>query len=124
MALRNPAGSQAHGDRTGGWSRPLLAVCEGMEGRAQTWSVYLLRCADGTFYTGITTDLAARVARHNRGKGAKYTRGRGPVELAYAVEAGDRGQALKLEYSIKQLSREEKRRLISSHDKGAEDQGP
>src|SRR5690606_7797478 len=61
------------------------------------WSVYIVRCADGTLYTGISTDVAARIAAHNRGSGAKYTRSRMPVELVYQEPAFDRGAAQKRE---------------------------
>ena len=74
--------------------------------------VYMLRCADGTLYTGWTSDLARRVKAHNSGHGAKYTRSRTPVELVYSEEFEDKPQALKREYAIKQLSREEKQNLI------------
>ncbi len=80
----------------------------------KTWYVYILRCKDGTLYTGSTDDLARRVAMHNAGKGAKYTRGRGPVELLYWEEAESYSAALKREYAIKQLSRQEKRKLIET----------
>ena len=63
--------------------------------QAAGWQVYLVRCADGSFYTGIARDLAARIASHNNGTGAKYTRGRGPVELVYTEPAPDRGAAQK-----------------------------
>ncbi|OFZ70218.1 MAG: hypothetical protein A2Z01_03405 [Betaproteobacteria bacterium RBG_16_58_11] len=76
------------------------------------WHVYILRCADGTLYTGIATDLTARLAIHNAGKGAKYTRGRLPVELAYQEEAESHSAALKREHAIKRLPTVEKRRLV------------
>lgn len=79
----------------------------------KTWYVYILRCADGTLYTGSTDDLVRRVAMHNAGKGAKYTRGRGPVELVYSEEAESYSAALKREYAIKQLTRQEKLKLIA-----------
>ena len=75
--------------------------------------VYILRCGDGTLYTGITTDVERRLEAHRQGKGAKYTRGRGPLELAYQDKCGTHSEALKREYAIKQLSREEKEQLIS-----------
>lgn len=78
----------------------------------KTWSVYILRCADGTLYTGVTTDVARRLRVHQSGKGAKYTRGRGPLELVYWEEYLDKGAALKRELAIKALSREEKLKLI------------
>ncbi len=76
------------------------------------WFVYILRCSDGTLYTGITTDVEKRFATHSSGKGAKYTRGRGPLELVYCDECGDHSAALKREAQIKKLSREEKEKLI------------
>lgn len=76
---------------------------------------YILECADGTLYTGWTTDLEKRVQAHNEGRGAKYTRGRGPVRLRYFEEFDDKIAAQSREWHIKRLSREEKRALI---DKG------
>lgn len=78
----------------------------------KAWSVYILRCADGTLYTGVTTDVQRRFNAHQTGKGAKYTRGRGPLELVYREECLDKGAALKRELAIKGLSREEKLKLI------------
>jgi predicted GIY-YIG superfamily endonuclease len=78
------------------------------------WSVYIVRCADGTLYTGTAKDLVARVAEHNAGRGAKYTRGRAPVTLVYREPAGDRAAALRREYEIKRLPAGAKRRLIAS----------
>ena len=74
--------------------------------------VYILRCGDGSLYTGITNDLEHRVAVHNSGKGAKYTRGRRPVELVYSEECGEHSVALKRELAIKAMKREEKLKLI------------
>ena len=79
---------------------------------ANTWKLYILRCGDGSLYTGITTDVEKRLEAHRSGKGAKYTRGRGPLELVYSEECGDHSTALKREWEIKQLSREEKEKLI------------
>lgn len=76
------------------------------------WSVYILRCGDGTLYTGIATDVQARFAQHQSGKGAKYTRGRGPLELVYTELCEDKSAALKRELAIKALKREEKLALI------------
>jgi predicted GIY-YIG superfamily endonuclease len=73
-----------------------------------TWHVYILRCADDTLYTGITNNLEKRIKQHNEGKGAKYTRGRGPVALVKSFTCNSKGEALKLEHHIKQLSKEEK----------------
>ena len=77
-----------------------------------TWKLYILRCADNTLYTGITTDVEKRFKAHSSGKGAKYTRGRGPLELVYREECGDHSTALKRELEIKALTREEKELLI------------
>ena len=72
------------------------------------WCVYMLRCGDGTLYTGITDDFPRRLEQHRAGKGAKYTRGRGPLEPVYLEQCEDKPAALKREYAIKQLHREEK----------------
>ena len=77
-----------------------------------TWKLYILRCADGTLYTGITTDVARRFREHSSGKGAKYTRGRGPLELVYQEDCGDKSAASRREWEIKQLTREEKLKMI------------
>jgi predicted GIY-YIG superfamily endonuclease len=76
------------------------------------WYLYILRCKDGSLYTGITTDVEKRLEAHRAGKGAKYTRGRGPLELVYREECGDHPNALRREAEIKRLPREEKLRLI------------
>ena len=76
--------------------------------------VSLLRCADGTLYTGFTNDLARRLAAHNAGRGAKYTRGRRPVELVYWESFSNKSSALRREYAIKQLPRRQKLTLIQS----------
>lgn len=77
-----------------------------------TWKLYMLRCRDGSLYTGITTDVEKRLEAHRSGKGAKYTRGRGPLELVYQEECGDHSTALKREIEIKALTREGKLNLI------------
>ena len=76
------------------------------------WYLYILRCGDGTLYTGITTDVQARFAQHQAGKGAKYTRGRGPLEVVYTEECGDHSAALKRELAVKALPREEKEKML------------
>ena len=76
------------------------------------WHVYMVRCADRSLYTGVATDVEARVATHNAGKGAKYTRGRLPVKLVYQEAVADRGAALKREHAIKRLTVAAKRQLI------------
>lgn len=77
-----------------------------------SWCVYMLRCRDGTLYTGSTNDLTRRLAAHNAGTGAKYTRSRLPVTLAYTEPCADRSTALRREYALKQLTRAEKEALI------------
>lgn len=79
-----------------------------------TWKLYILRCRDGSLYTGISTDVQKRLAAHNSGKGAKYTRSRKPVELAYQEECIDHSHALRREIEIKALTKEEKERLIGN----------
>ena len=74
--------------------------------------VYLLRCADGTLYTGYTDDPVRRTKIHNAGKGAKYTRARLPVELVYQEACADKSAALRREYEIKRLTRVQKLKLI------------
>lgn len=74
--------------------------------------VYMLECSDGSLYTGWTNNLEKRIAAHNNGKGAKYTRVRLPVKLVYYEEYEDKIEAMKREYEIKQLSRKEKVKLI------------
>jgi len=76
------------------------------------WYVYVARCADGTLYCGIARDVAVRIAAHDAGTGARYTRGRGPLRVMLVRRCRDKGRALRLEYSIKQLSRAEKEALV------------
>ncbi len=83
-----------------------------MEGVLKMDYVYILRCADDTLYTGYTKDLARRVQTHNEGKGAKYTRARRPVTLAYHEVCRDKSEALRREAAIKKLTRAEKLDLI------------
>ncbi|HET9589544.1 MAG TPA: GIY-YIG nuclease family protein [Anaerolineales bacterium] len=73
---------------------------------------YIVECADGTYYTGWTVDLEKRVAVHNKGRGARYTRTRCPVRLVYVEELPDRKSAMKREIAIKKMERERKRKLI------------
>ncbi|MBM4379566.1 MAG: GIY-YIG nuclease family protein [Deltaproteobacteria bacterium] len=76
------------------------------------WCVYILRCRDGSLYTGCTNDLPRRLATHNAGKGAAYTRSRRPVTVAFTEAAADRGAALRREAALKRLSRAEKLALL------------
>lgn len=75
------------------------------------WYIYILECVDGSLYTGITNNLIKRLETHNKGKGAKYTRGRLPVVLRASFEVENKSLALKEEYRIKQLTREQKLKL-------------
>ena len=75
---------------------------------------YIVECADGTYYTGWAVDPEKRVAMHNKGRGARYTRTRGPVKLVYVEELPDRSAAMKREIAIKRLTRDRKGRLIST----------
>ena len=79
------------------------------------WWLYMLRCSDGTLYTGITTDVERRLAEHNSGKGAKYTRSRRPVEVVYREPCPDKSAALRRERAVKCLSRADKRKLIEGN---------
>ena len=78
----------------------------------KNWYLYILRCGDGSLYTGITTDVLARLEAHRAGKGAKYTRGRGPLELVYSENCVEHSTALKRELEIKALPRLDKMKLI------------
>ena len=78
----------------------------------KSWKLYILRCSDGSLYTGITNDLEKRVIAHNTGKGAKYTRSRTPVQLVYSEECGDHSTALKRELEVKALPRDVKLKII------------
>lgn len=76
------------------------------------WQLYMLRTANGALYTGITRDVSRRVVQHQCGKGAKALRGKGELTLVYHCEAGDHATALRLEYRLKQLSKQQKERLV------------
>lgn len=79
---------------------------------ADPWFVYIARCNDGTLYTGIALDVARRIAAHNAGRGARYTRGRGPVSLCAKRRCSSQGDALRLERALKRLPRIEKEALL------------
>ena len=83
----------------------------------KNWTVYMLECADGTLYTGITDDLERRLRAHNEGRGAKYTRGRGPLKLRYLESVPDKSTALKREHALKQLRRSEKMAIIQEKER-------
>ena len=80
------------------------------------WYVYMLRCGDGSLYTGCTDDVARRLAAHQSGKGAKYTRGRQPLSVVFLHETATWSEALAEEARIKKLRRPQKEKLISSFD--------
>jgi len=80
---------------------------------SKDWHLYILRCANGDLYTGITTDVGNRFEQHQQGKGAKRTKGRGPLFLEFQTCVGEKGYALQLEHRIKQLTRDQKEDLIS-----------
>ena len=82
--------------------------------RPKAWYVYIVRCADASLYTGATDDVAKRVAAHNAGTGARYTRSRRPVTVVYTRRAASKSRALSVEAQLKQLSRPEKLALIAS----------
>lgn len=96
----------------GGWIWIIMQKKTRAGGSAVEYTVYILRCGDGTLYTGITTDLERRVGQHNRGVGAKYTRGRLPVTPVWWERVPDKSAALRRELEIKGLTRVEKMKLI------------
>jgi putative endonuclease len=86
-----------------------------------SWHVYLLACADGSLYCGVTTDLARRLAEHNAGTGARYTRARRPVRLAAWAPAADKPEALRLELEVKRLRRAQKLPFLLARPGGCEE---
>jgi putative endonuclease len=83
-----------------------------MSDTSSSWCVYILECADGSYYTGCTNNLPKRVANHNAGTGAKYTRSHLPVKLVYSEECSDRSMALKREIELKKLTHSQKKALV------------
>ncbi len=81
---------------------------------AKSWFVYIVRCSDNSLYTGIAIDVEARISQHNKGKGAKYTRSRCPVELVYTESLSEKGDALRREIQIKKMSPQQKRNLVTN----------
>lgn len=77
------------------------------------WYLYLVRCHDGSLYTGISTDVERRFASHTRNQGARRLRGRGPLELVFSHAVGDRSLASRVEYRVKRLTRRDKERLVA-----------
>lgn len=91
------------------------------------WFVYLVQCSDGTLYTGVSTDVLKRVAAHNRGIGARYTRARRPVRLVFVDARLDKSDALRSEIAIKRWSPKQKRDLVAAaglHEAEASESGP
>jgi predicted GIY-YIG superfamily endonuclease len=82
--------------------------------KPKSWYAYIVECGDGSLYTGSTPNLEKRIATHNSGKGAKYTRSHLPVKLVYSEAVADKSAALKRENEIKKLTREEKKKLIGN----------
>ena len=82
-----------------------------------SWSVYLARCADQSLYCGIAVDVGARIAAHDAGRGARYTRGRGPLTIIAVRRCREKGIALSIEHAIKQLPRAEKLALAAAPDR-------
>lgn len=78
------------------------------------WFLYIVRCSDGTLYTGIARDVVARIAQHDAGKGARYTRGRGPLTLCAVRRFRSKGAALSVEHAIKQMPRPVKEQLLQA----------
>jgi len=85
-----------------------------MKDESMMWTVYIVRCNDQTLYTGITNNLEARIKAHNEGRGAKYTRGRGPVQIVWFQVGMTQSDAIKREIEIKKLSRIQKEDLIAN----------
>lgn len=88
-----------------------------------SWFVYLVACQDGSLYAGVSNDVERRVATHNAGRGARYTRARRPVRLVYLAEQEDQREALRQERALKSLSRAQKRALAAFLDEGAPEAG-
>jgi putative endonuclease len=97
----------------------MLRIMEVRESRAPApadaavWSLYILRCGDGSFYTGVTTDIERRLRAHRDGKASRFTRTHRPVDLVYREECGTRSQALSRECAVKSLSRRKKEDLVA-----------
>lgn len=80
----------------------------------EQWYVYIVECSDKTYYVGTTNNVELRIEKHNGGKGAKYTKGRGPVKLKYVLSCESHSEACKKEYEVKQFTRAEKSKLIKN----------
>jgi putative endonuclease len=87
--------------------------CQGEDAQPKPYYLYVVECSDGSWYTGYTDDVARRIATHNAGAGAKYTRSRRPVKLVASARFSSKYEAMSAEYRFKRLSRDEKERLVS-----------
>ena len=92
----------------------LITLAELSKSKESTWCVYILKCSDNTYYTGITNNIKRRIQQHETNKGAKYTKGRGPFLLVYQDKCNNRGEASQKEFSIKKLTLSEKINLIGA----------
>lgn len=90
----------------------LWGSCRGEMMKSEPWDLYILKCSDGTLYTGVTKDLKRRIKEHNAGHGARYTRGRGPVKLVYREKCKNHSAALVRECAIKALPRTKKKLIV------------
>jgi predicted GIY-YIG superfamily endonuclease len=97
--------------------RGMAARASAAGGGTPVWHLYVLRCGDGSLYTGITTDIERRFRAHQEGKAARYTKTHGPVGLVYRETCGTRSQALTRECAVKSLPREKKEDLIAGREK-------
>ena len=93
----------------------LVTLAELAKSKESTWCVYILKCSDNTYYTGITNNIKRRIHEHETNKGAKYTKGRGPFSLVYQENCKNRAEASRKEYEIKKLSLAGKNSLINAY---------
>ena len=98
-----------------GYNSSIVMNTDDRKKRTPKWILYVLKCRDDTWYTGITTDLARRVLEHNAGRASRYTRSRLPITVIYQEPCSSRSTALKKEYAVKQLSRKEKAEYMTSY---------
>ena len=94
----------------------LITLAELAKSKGSSWVVYILKCSDNTYYTGITNNIKKRIQQHETNKGAKYTKGRGPFLLVYQDKCNNRGEASQKEFSIKKLTLSEKINLIGAYN--------
>jgi len=94
----------------------LITLAELAESKQNFWFVYILKCSDNTYYTGITNNIKRRIQQHETNKGAKYTKGRGPFSLVYQDKCKNRSEASQKEFAIKKLALDEKISLIRAYN--------